>query len=346
MSRALVSFAIALAGCTWDVDVRDGYFRCPDDRCPSGQACVAGRCEPIPADAGTSPAWWDPAFAVRRQLRIHNSADETAAAGLPVFVEADATSLGIATMNEARLVDHDDGGAVQLPLAVIFDNQRGVVWFRLARDIRPHEVDDAMWLYTSNPAAQPHGAASDTVWELVDHFYTNNLSSTWQATGPVTIADSVLTLSPGSKLRSVEQFGPGHAFDVTARITNWSPGMTLGFHRQTDFLDEPPLVRWAYRAAGLTPEVDVAGSEPWSGPATSGDPYRVEIGVERHVDEASFRHHFLVAESHTLTASFDDPMQVRLDNAGSTPFTIFSMRVRRSMSPLPETTILGMPETQ
>ena len=41
----------AIPGCLFDADYRGGSYTCSDDRCPSGQSCVAGMC--VSGDAGS-----------------------------------------------------------------------------------------------------------------------------------------------------------------------------------------------------------------------------------------------------------------------------------------------------
>ena len=344
-----------LAACGWSRDWDDTRYLCPDDTCPAGQECRAGRCEPAEGGAG-DPPWWDPDWTLRRPLLIDNLAAEPLAAGMAIGWIQDLDELVGPAHRDLQVVRWT--GSEWVRLATFADGQpdtRETLWFELDAELPVDRRDSRHWVYygyLDSPLAPTMDPPADFGFELWDSFDGAALDEAlWSWAGDVSVVDGNLVVAPGGQLRSQASWPPGYAVDVKMNLVPpLSASFWVGFqHPDDDSADDEPLALWSYRGE----VADTMSAEFWmsaSGEARFAMP---DVALAAENSEHTFTVVRLTAgatwwHENEFRLAYQlpdgappvlDPIHVRVVNQGTGALTVERIRVRPAIDPAPALTL-------
>jgi hypothetical protein len=308
------------------------------------------------ADAMRSPEpWWDDAWAHRRRVTVRNRSAQT----MPVYYETrlvydlDALSgvIGYDSLHLRHVEGQGNGG--HYPMARCITHLPGgleEMWFRTEEPLAPGEEVSHYFLYYGNPAASPPEEDPAQIFDFHADFAGLGNDVETLTGGESVTAGGELQLDPGESVRTLTTWGPRHAVDVVARVPTWSAGVSFGFQRDNDFVDDEPWMLWATGAAAGTIHAELLVTATGMIGAAIGGSAAVDgaahtFTVERLADHAVFRVDGAATDRLDLPASYGADLQVRLRGGDTAPVFVDELRVRLVVDPEPEV-ILGPEETR
>ena len=373
--RSWLALVLVAAACHVSADFQGTSYQCPDGKCPSGYACVAGVCvlpgakdgsigdvADGPPDAAPVMSWWDPAFTKRARLTITNGAADPLVVGFQIGVPVDLATLDspTAVWDALRVVRWDATAMTWTEKTRYIEQNAGGyhIWFKLDTQVDPAGSDSDYYLYFGNPAPAAAPSSGSAVFDFYDAFSGTAVSTTsWTIQGSPTVANNDLTLVAGASILSKTAFTPGHALTASMTGPADAPRFWLGY--QTDLMDNAPWIIWINRdlTDSYTPPGAVAGtiwpetystaagmSGPAYGTAKTLDGAKHYYTVQRLADRVVYKYEEQPVTDFALPQTDSTSLPVRLTNEGTKSLVFGMVHVRKAVWPDP-TVAIGATET-